>query len=138
MRTNQEVFDSVMKWLTRDGASRCVREEVFGREVCVYYNPVNENRCAIGGDLPLEFAKKLGHAAVGIGGICTNRPWEEEGESFVPEDLAKSIIEYYNGVSPELLNELQRLHDDKNNWGAEGFIGHSTAAEIANSYGLVY
>jgi hypothetical protein len=132
---NQEVFDGIMKWLTRPGAERCSTTKGSGGQ-CMYYDSVTQNRCAIGGHLPLDIAKKLGRAAVGIEGILT----ESDEELFDVDDLNLDLVplirDFYKGVETELLDRLQRLHDNNTSWGAEGFIGWEEANYIAERFGL--
>lgn len=133
--TNQEAYDGVMKWLTRPNAKRCSTAPGLGAQ-CVYYDPITENRCAIGGHLPLDIAKRLKKAAIGIQGILN----ESEDDLYDVENLDLELIpfikDYYDGVDVGLLDSLQRMHDSIDAWGAEGFIGWTEADRIAEEFNL--
>ena len=133
--TNQEAFDGIMKWLTRDNGSRCATADAPGAQ-CLYYDPVTGNRCAIGGHLPLDISKRLNEAAVGIDGILTQSDDDLYDVRSLDLELVPLIRDYYDGVEPKLLDSLQRLHDRAAAWGDNGFKDFDGADLIASDYDL--
>lgn len=139
--TNQEAFDGIMKWLTRPNAERCAKRNPEGSSICVYYDPETENRCAIGGHLPLEIAKELGDVAFGIQGLLTNDKSELRDIPRLNLDLVPKIKDYYEGVEVGILDDFQHLHDQERFWwGKSGLSeeGLDRARLIANDYGLEF
>jgi len=133
--TNQEAFDGIMEWLTRENAERCVSPKYHG-DSCVYYNKDTGNRCAIGGHLPLDIAKTISTWEIGIQGLLIEGG--DLDETVTNYDAVEKIREYYYGVNDNLLDELQMLHDAKTSWTPNGLSleGYGRAAGIAAEYGL--
>lgn len=68
--SNQKFFDKVKKHLLKQGR-KCKSATAVGLNVsaCMYYNPADGTRCAIGGALPMRvikmlIAKGLNHAGI--------------------------------------------------------------------------
>ena len=135
---NQEAFDAVMNWLTRPGASQCIGEDGG----CVYYDPITDNRCAIGGIIPLDQAKELGNLAIGIEGLMIEYNYldsfEEEDVRVISQVTLDSIRSQFSECDEDLLDDLQRLHDTVENWRDNRFVGYGNAERIADRYGLNY
>lgn len=119
---SQEVFDAVCDWLRRPDASRCTKLSEYGVEKCIYYRNSDENRCAIGGILPIEIARQ--HAET-----------QMNASDLLGEDTR--VWELFTGVSTSLLDALQRVHDDAANWNPK-FDGEGELKDVANYYSLVY
>jgi hypothetical protein len=114
--TNQEAYDKMMKHL------RSLKErsmEPGGR--CVY----NGTMCAIGSLMTDEEQEKFGDLAVGVSDLLS-------------EMLDAGHTSKLHRLDDCLLDDMQVLHDDFNNWGPEGFTAEEHAKRIANSYGLNY
>jgi len=133
---NQWAFDGIMDWLTRPNAQQCLSQEGG----CVYYDVDTGNRCAIGGHIDLEFARTMADWHIGIESlISVDADYDDQVTNV---EVAESVADYYEGVSVELLDRLQRLHDDRYNWDADNYglneLGISEAAAIAEQWNLKF
>lgn len=90
--TNQELFNKACEIFRDKDFKKCINE----RGNCVYYNPVDGNRCIIGKLLTLETAKGIANR----GGITTL--FLED-----PESLNGELKDNKLG----LLSRLQSIHD---------------------------
>ncbi len=121
---NQEAFDRCVQHLaTMSHRSARIREN--GKADCLYHNPVDDNRCAIGGIMPLDLAKALGDSRMSIH-LIVEKP-------LVPEH---EICVLFRDVDVPLLSWLQAAHDNAENWDESGFIGWGFLRRLVTRYDL--
>lgn len=102
MISNQEFFTKVVTHL-RQQKAQC---HMPGGSCAYFYN---DKRCAIGGALPIELAKKLGVAMINIKDIYTVAKHPDWSES-VPQETAIEILAHMP-EDKSLAAKLQSLHD---------------------------
>jgi hypothetical protein len=137
--TNQEAYDSVMNWIMREDASRCTLERIGSLNgFCVYYRERDENRCAIGGILPLNLAKELGSNGIGIRDLLVSEldDIQQDEQLKLSDETIMNVQRFFNGVDEQLLSDLQNLHDSSFNWDGDTFKAIDEAKALAEKYKL--
>lgn len=114
--TNQEAFDTVARWLLRDGFTKSETRDTDGVIWCVYRAP-NGNKCAIGVLLPdSEYTPDMENKT----------PADFERRGCIPESLL--------GLDTDFLNSLQECHDS--DWDSHRAGRAEKLKKIAESYDL--
>lgn len=114
--TNQTVFDAAMLYFQQQ-KSRCINHN--GN--CSYLvKNKNNDRCVIGWMLPLEELREDPPLLV----------------SHIEALIVQGFVKKPDQVSTSLLMTLQHIHDRKDHWDAEGFIGWHLLYLLSLEYGL--
>jgi hypothetical protein len=135
--TLQESYDQMRAWLTRPGAKRAARTAFS----CVYYDPTNGNKCAVGCLLQQKTLEEIGTFLGDLGelseeliGKGINDPildligaHKDEGED--------GGIEFDHYRNYDFLSRAQRLHDHEPNW-SEGKFDVEKLDNLARNFGL--
>lgn len=119
VKTNQEAFDAVRVHL-----SKMKRQSIrTGTNMCLYAGPKGA-RCAISAiiDAPWKGVKAL-----------------DDQESPAIGTLINKGLVLSGNVKPNLLSDLQMVHDNASNWDPEiGFCGEPTLETVAMHHGLSF
>jgi hypothetical protein len=117
MLTDQDAFDAVVRLMRDPNFEQCMENGI-----CVYWRR-DGKRCAIGSLLSLSTAKEAAAREVGaVGGAMS-------GTSTVELAIQNEL----GGVDPELLGQLQDMHDD---WGPSAYNLEDRIRMIARDYNL--
>ena len=116
--TSQEAFNNVWQHFVVEQHPRAVSHAA---QRCSYRTHDNLNGCAIGCQLPDELADGLDSLPqVGITRVLEKRP---------------AVAEYFKGVDPRLLSELQSAHDQGSPWTFRPYI-KKRLEQLAKNFNL--
>lgn len=131
VRDDQQAFDRVARQLATM-PRRAVRP-TNGIDQCVYETEDRKLHCAVGVLLDLDTPAKHKWAQTRMAGVDDITYFDDEDLSDL---LDGEFLVDFNGVSPEMLSELQNVHDDSGHWNDTGFTGWWAMEQVAHSWGL--
>lgn len=123
VHNDQEAFDKAVRHL------KGMRQRAVLGNQCIYETEDGKNNCVVGAMLVLDTPAKHRWARKIVAGIKNL-----VREPHTADDRAYRIDQ--NGVSPELLAELQFIHDDYAAWDADGFKNWPRLRSAAENWGL--
>ncbi len=113
--TNQGAFDTMVEHLGN------LKGQSIDRITCVY----NGSKCVVGILMTEEEQEKFGS-------------FDGEVEYLLYEMRKKSHKSHLHQLNLDMLDVMQRVHDDSYNWNDGGFASWGDVRDVANDYKLEY